>query len=380
MRILPHYVGLAKILVVLFFLSACAQANNGKVIAVKNSLDFDRLELVSISYESFLKLKDAHTASFKIVNQESKEEYPYQIEMLGQDTPQNILIQVFVPALSEVKLVVEAGQASAISSKTYARYVPERLDDFAWENNVVAFRMYGEALEGRNNDAQGMDIWVKRTNDLVIDRWYKSDDYHKDYGEGLDYYSVGQTLGAGDIAGYSNGTIYYSKHYRTYDILDNGPLRSTFILNFEPWEVDGTKVNVSKTISIDAGTQLNRIVLDFDIDNAEEVIIAAGIARRKEPGQVIDKHQEGIFGYWEPEHGDDGITGIGMIFNQPIDSVDYTDTQYLSLFQAKAGVPTEYYVGGAWNKAGRITNVNEWLVYLEQQKRALANPLEIKIN
>src|SRR5690554_6450763 len=222
MRILPHYVGLAKILVVLFFLSACAQANNGKVIAIKNTLDFDRLELVSISYETFLKLKDADMASFKIVNQESKEEYPYQLEMLGQDTTQNILIQVRVPALSEVKLIVKAGEPIAISNKTYARYVPERLDDFAWENDVVAFRMYGEALEGRNNDAQGMDIWVKRTNDLVIDRWYKSDDYHKDYGEGLDYYSVGQTLGAGDIAGYSNGTIYYSKHYRTYDILDNG--------------------------------------------------------------------------------------------------------------------------------------------------------------
>lgn len=380
MRILPHYLGMAKLLVVLFFLSACAQANNGKTIAVKNSLDFDRLELVSISYESFLKLKDADMASFKIINQESKEEYPYQLEMLGQDTPQNILIQVLVPASSEVKLIVEAGEPSAISSKTYARYVPERFDDFAWENDVVGFRMYGKALEGRPDDAQGMDIWVKRTNDLVIDRWYKTDDYHKDYGEGLDYYSVGQTLGAGDIAGYSNGTIYYSKHYRSYDILDNGPLRSTFILNFEPWDVDGTTVNVSKTISLDAGTQLNKIVLDFDIDNAEEVTFAAGIARRKQQGEVLDKHEEGVFGYWEPEHGDDGITGIGMIFNQPIDSVNYTDTQYLSLFQAKAGSPTEYYVGGSWNKAGKITNANEWLVYLEQQKRALANPLEIKIN
>lgn len=380
MRILPHYLGMAKLLVVLFFLSTCAQANNGKTIAVKNSLDFDRLELVSISYESFLKLKDADMASFKIINQESKEEYPYQLEMLGQDTPQNILIQVLVPASSEVKLIVEAGEPSAISSKTYARYVPERFDDFAWENDVVGFRMYGKALEGRPDDAQGMDIWVKRTNDLVIDRWYKTDDYHKDYGEGLDYYSVGQTLGAGDIAGYSNGTIYYSKHYRSYDILDNGPLRSTFILNFEAWDVDGTTVNVSKTISLDAGTQLNKIVLDFDIDNAEEVTFAAGIARRKQQGEVLDKHEEGVFGYWEPEHGDDGITGIGMIFNQPIDSVNYTDTQYLSLFQAKAGSPTEYYVGGSWNKAGKITNANEWLVYLEQQKRALANPLEIKIN
>ena len=32
---------------------------------------------------------------------------------------------------------------------TYARFVPEREDDFAWENDLVAFRAYGPAMRRR---------------------------------------------------------------------------------------------------------------------------------------------------------------------------------------------------------------------------------------
>src|SRR5690606_5514535 len=130
-------------------------------------------------------------------------------------------------------------KAPTFPSKTYARYVAERFDDYAWENDVVAFRLYGKALEGRPDDAQGMDYWAKRTENLVINKWYKINDYHKDHGEGLDYYSVGQTLGAGDMALYHNNTIQFTKHYRKHEVLDNGPLRTTFRLTFEPQTIEG---------------------------------------------------------------------------------------------------------------------------------------------
>lgn len=43
---------------------------------------------------------------------------------------------------------------------TYCRFVPERKDDFAWENDKVAFRMYGPALEYETITC-GIDVWVK---------------------------------------------------------------------------------------------------------------------------------------------------------------------------------------------------------------------------
>ena len=33
----------------------------------------------------------------------------------------------------------------------------------------------------------GMDAWSKRTNRLILDEWYKLNNYHKDNGDGLDF-------------------------------------------------------------------------------------------------------------------------------------------------------------------------------------------------
>src|SRR5690606_36482298 len=130
------------------------------------------------------------------------------------------------------------------------RYVPERMDDFAWENDRIAFRVYGPALEGTPGDADGMDVWVKRTDSLIIDTWYASGDYHRDHGQGLDYYSVGHTLGAGDAAPVIDDSVIFPRHYSRYEILDNGPLRTTFVLYYAPWQVQHRMVRASKTIQL----------------------------------------------------------------------------------------------------------------------------------
>ena len=59
------------------------------------------------------------------------------------------------------------------SAKVYGRYVPERKDDFAWENEYAAFRMYGAALKPEN-PSNGVDLWLKNSPALVIDTMYAS--------------------------------------------------------------------------------------------------------------------------------------------------------------------------------------------------------------
>jgi len=86
--------------------------------------------------------------------------------------------------------------------------VRERRDDFAWENDRVAHRMYGAALETWVQEpltSSGVDVWVKRTPRLVINDWYLVDDYHRDTGEGADLYSVGRTRGAAETDPGSTG-------------------------------------------------------------------------------------------------------------------------------------------------------------------------------
>ena len=369
----------ALLLAVGFLAGACGNSEQTKTIVISNPLAQERQELVSIPYGEFSEAFGTDSL-FTVRNQESGAELAYQLETKGSGQPQNILLHVQVPASGAVTLAVEHGTPSLVESKTYARYVPERFDDFAWENDVVAFRMYGKALEGRPDDAQGIDIWSKRTPDLVVDKWYAHADYHTDHGEGLDYYSVGQTLGAGDIAPYVDGTIQYSKHYRSYEILDNGPLRTTFRLDYEPWEVGDKTVSVSKVYSVDVGSQLNAVEVSYTIDGDGKLPVALGIARREQPGELSKEQDGGILGYWEPEHGEDGTMGIGVLLaDGGFEGYEDLANQYLALFTAENGKPFTYYNGGAWNKAGKITSASDWFGYLKQFKAGKASPLSVEI-
>ena len=47
-------------------------------------------------------------------------------------------------------LSLTACHQQVVTPKVYGRHVPERKDDFAWENEYAAFRMYGPALKPEN--------------------------------------------------------------------------------------------------------------------------------------------------------------------------------------------------------------------------------------
>lgn len=358
---------------------ACGGGETTKSIVVTNPLDIERQELVAVPHGEFVTAFGADSV-FKLVDVTNGVEIPYQLETRGTSSPQNILLYVSVPASGAIRVAVEKSAPAPVAAKTFARYVPERFDDFAWENDVVAFRMYGKALEGRPDDAHGIDLWSKRTSDLVVDKWYANGDYHTDHGEGMDYYSVGMTLGAGDIAPMESGEPVYSKHYRGHDVLDNGPLRTTFQLDFEPWKVGEKTVSVSKRYTLDAGSQLNRVEVTYAIDGGASLPVAIGVSRRAEEGKLLNEQQRGIFGYWEPTDGAHGTTGVGVVLaDGEFERLIEQPKQYLSVFTAHADEPIVYYNGGAWDRAGKITSSDDWFTYLQAEKDKIAAPLRVEI-
>ncbi len=257
------------------------------------------------------------TNNLTLIDSRTNAEIPYQLERQGEAMVQNLLVQVSVPAKSSVQLLMQKRKPAPVATKTFARYVPERLDDFAWENDKIGFRTYGKALEGTKGDACGLDVWVKRTDRLVIDARYKCGKYHEDIGDGLDYYHVGHTLGAGNVMPYANDSVYYSKNYHRWKVLENGPLRSTFLLEYDEWDVNGLTVTATKKITLDAGTQMNRVEATYHYSGQPQLPVAVGLIKRPEPGQMLLDEQRGILGYWEPQHGPDGITGVGSVIVDP---------------------------------------------------------------
>ncbi len=189
------------------FLSSAAYCQ--VLIEISNPLKIDREEVIAIPWKDVLSVyPNIDTANFIITNSKTKQQSPYQLEYRGMQEIQNLLVEITVGANSKLKLQLQKGKPATFIAKTYCRFVPERKDDFAWENDKIAFRMYGKALEGTKENAYGTDVWVKRTDKLIINERYNRGEYHIDHGDGLDYYHVGFSLGAGNIAPYKNDTIW----------------------------------------------------------------------------------------------------------------------------------------------------------------------------
>jgi hypothetical protein len=351
-------------------------------ITVENKENTPRTdEVISIPWPSLLAIgTNIDTANFSVSNVATKEKIPFQFELQGKNTIQHLLLQVSVPMQSTITLSIDKVKSSLQVTKTYGRFVPERKEDFAWENDKIAFRMYGKELENTPKEmAYGMDVWVKSTSRMVINERYKRGRYHENLGDGMDYYHVGLTLGAGNIAPYLNDSIYYSRNYVRWKILDNGPLRTTFQLEYDDWDVAGKKVKAIKTISLDAGSQLNKVQALYTYSDTSSLPIAVGIIKRKDPGTLLLDEKQGVMGYWEPEMGDYGITGVGCVFVTNPTQMKLTNQQLLTISPSVKNKPFIYYTGAAWNKAGVYTSADQWFSYLHQFKNHLNNPLLISL-
>ena len=317
------------------------------------------------------------TADF-IVTDAAGQQLVYQLEHHGEKKIRNLLVQTTIPANSTVKLFLKKGHAMPFASKTYCRYVPERKDDFAWENDKIAFRMYGKALETTNENAYGLDVWVKRTDKLVLDTRYKLDDYHKDHGDGLDNYDVGFSLGAGNIAPFESDSVWYSKNYHRWRILDNGPLRSCFQLIYDAWIVQGDSVEATKTIQLDAGSQLNLITAHYFYSGHQPLPVVIGLVKRKKPGSFLLDEKQGIAGYWEPADSLNGTTGVGSVV-PGVTRITVSDQQVLIHSATDPAGEISYFTGAAWDKAKEIRSSADWFRYLGELREKQLHPLIVSV-
>ncbi len=367
-----------KIFFLLLLLVATVITTQAQTITITNNgnLAFNK-SIVGISWKQVIaKYPTIDTANFKVVNAATKKEIPYQLEYLGFADVQNLLLQVSVPAKGKLVLIAVKGKPAAVTPATYGRYVPERKEDFAWENDKIAFRMYGKELEKTPKEmAYGIDVWVKRVSRLILNERYKRGDYHIDHGDGLDYYHVGFTLGAGNMMPLDNDTICYSKNYTSYKVLDNGPLRTTFQLFYDEWKVGKQTVTAVKTISLDAGSQLNKITVAYKANGSDSLPVVTGIITRKGSGVKYLNEQAGIMAYWEPQHEKDGTTGIACLLQTPIAQMNDNKGQLVAQANTSVGNIITYYAGAAWDKAGEITNADAWIKYLNSYKLRLEYPL-----
>jgi hypothetical protein len=280
--------------------------------------------------------------------------------------------------------------------KAFARYVPERLDDFAWENDKVAHRTYGSALAapaapGSGKEvlvSSGMDIWFKRVPYPIVDRWYNKghDHYHHDEGEGIDMYNVSGSRGNGGTGVWDGATLHVGVNYRTWKVLANGPVRAIFELGYDSWDAAGVKVSEVKRYTVDAGHYFDQVDSTFSFTGPQQLSVAVGINKTpsdkgQAPKIVFDQAAgDGALIQWV-EQRSKGAFGTAIIVptaGQPVYAEDARNA--LMLAPVTAGQPLRYYVGAAWSGSKEITSRQQWQRYVAQQSARVRAPVSVSLS
>ena len=398
-------------IIALCLLATSAGAQNVKII-VNNDEKVQRQEVVEVCAKQLYQKMGISYGSPVIVKNALGQQVGYQ---LTHDSL--LLVDASVRPCGTAKFTVEPGTPRQPKIYVTGRQYPERVDDIAWENDRTAYRIYGPALQRNKERAFGVDVWVKNTPDLEVEKRYVTElsnhsaiealkkegktqealdmeeatTYHFDHGYGLDCYKVGPTLGGGAPALMDNGELVLPYCYRDYQILDNGPLRFTVRVDYNPTTTGKDKNIVEhRIISLDKGSNFNRCTVWYD-GLSEKRDLAAGIVVHPEDTETMHLASNMAL-YADPT---DNPTKqnfqifVGLLFPEGIDYTRYLYTEQdrqngnaghvIGVKSYTPGTRFTYYFGSAWSK-NDVRTMDEWKLRSEQTLDALQTPMKVTIS
>lgn len=283
--------------------------------------------------------------------------------------------------------VTQAADAPAAPSTpaTFCRYVPERSDDFAWENDFVAFRAYGPALS-KGAENSGIDCWAKRVPYPIIDKWYRLDreqklSYHDDHGEGCDFYHVGKTRGCGGTALWQDGKMILSGVYKEWKILECTREKSALQLTYDYTLGGGRQIHEVKTITLALGQRFFKSESVFTEAGkpVPELEIAVGITTQNQKGAATLNREAGWMAVWQ-SLGKTSV-GTGVVMDpkritgmQEIKSDQRDESHAILTCRTDAEGRTVHYAGFVWTKTGALTTPEQWTAFLGTFAASLKNP------
>lgn len=372
-------------------------------IVVSNQTSTPRTELISLNM-SDVKAKLGNATPKKgeayIVKNKRGQQIGSQITHDGI-----LLIDASVRPHGSATYYVSIGKPYQQKVYTTGALYKIRKDDIAWENDRCAYRVYGPALQKTGERSFGTDIWVKNTPDTVVYERYikdmignrKNDDeteiltsFHLDHGNGLDPYRVGATLGLGapSLMVGKNQVLPYC--YKNYKILDNGPLRFTVELTYNPSTVGDMKNVVEhRIISLDKGSNFNKMTVWYD-GLTTPTDFATGFPIHEEDTETKTFAKDYV-SYADPTDNievNNSQVYVGVLFPEGIDHTYYQlfdkkhDGATGHALGLKRGLKNQekysYYFGAAWSKYD-VRSYAEWQIRIKDYLDALKTPLQIEV-
>jgi hypothetical protein len=321
----------------------------------------------------------------QVFDARGKEVLSQLVDEDGDDNVDALVFQVDLSGKESKKLKLLAGErhpAAASEFRAYGRFVRERHDDFAWENDLVAHRMYGPDLETCKKEplvSSGVDVWVKRVPKLVVNEWYMTDDYHQDRGEGADFYGVGKSRGGGGLGIWTSGKLAVSRNFTHSRVLANGPVRLIFELTYAPWEAGGKSVSETKRVVLDAGSPFNRFESTF---SGQFAGLSAGIGISKHAGAALNAEaNKGVMRVWEPlEGGKSGNLGLAIVLPPGAQGrAESTESDYILVTPIPSNGRLVYHMGTAWDRSGVVVDGAAWNKEVQSWAARWANPVKVSL-
>ena len=407
-------------------------------VVVSNTTAAQRMELVEVSMADIkAKLSNATPGKGQayVVKNTRGQQIGSQITHDGK-----LLIDASVRPHSEATFYISIGKPYPQKVWTTGALYKMRKDDIAWENDRCAYRVYGPALQRTGERSFGTDIWAKNTPDTVVyeryvmdkqgnvdgdkvDEKVKSEErrmknlsgaaleaqkakikalkaesyeidvttsFHLDHGNGLDPYRVGATLGLGAPSLMIGNQQFLPYCYKTYKILDNGPLRFTVELTYNPSTIgDMQNVVEHRIISLDKGSNFNKMTVWYD-GLTHPTDFATGFPIHEEDTETKTFAKDYV-SYADPTdnmEGNQSQVYVGVLFPYGIDNTYYQlfDKKHDGATGHALGIKTglkdgekfSYYFGAAWSKYD-VRSYTEWQIRIKDYLEALKTPLKVEI-
>lgn len=393
-----------------------AHAEKKVTITVANTLPTARLEMVEADLAS---VQGKLNAQDIIITDADGKEIPSQKTHDGK-----IIFQAGVSGKGKSVYYAKAGTPQKYENRAKGRLFTERGDEFGWENDRVAYRIYG------HGGAVGYDLFNKSTSELMLDYWYASEQnkemrsinkqlhdrgyheladqvynafcYHINHGKGMDCYTVGPTLGGGANALLNaDGSLSMPQCYKTYKILDEGPLRFTVELTYPEKEFNGQKVTEKRVVSLDAGSQFNRVAVTYSGLSKPAKMAAGTVVHKSSASAYVLCPDNGYIGYedlgdasvYNAKYRDElakqmGHIYIGLLFPDKNVSMSFQAREngiatghVLGKATYKPGTAYIYYFGSGWDQNAEtgFTDLTKWEAHLSDKARAVRNPLRVTL-
>jgi len=402
---LVKQIGVAGI-IAFILVSIGAQAKGDLTIMVKNNLNIPlQSETVELKWSDISAalpaVKPDHVA---VSGSDGKEvvAQPIWFQSSKKKPADEFVFQSdFAPNQTKT-FILAAGTPMPYQPTVYGRWVPERHDDFAWENDRIAYRIYGPELSIVEPASSGVDVWPKRTRSLIVNKWYQiaqsinDSYYHTDHGDGLDNYKVGHGQGCGGTAILFDGKRLTTgtKGWKTEKVIANGPIRLVFELTYDPIDVNGIGVRETKRVTLDAGQNLSHYQCTFTADTPiDNLQVMSVIGEHRD--RIYEKdfnRKEGWMSYWDP--GDapgekrpapntapTGYVGTAVVMlpSQVQDMIEF-DAHLEMVTRATLGKPVDFWAGAGWDRSGDFSNYDDWKHYVADFAKRIATPLTITIS